>query len=186
MLQEKSSESKKLQEKSSESEKGRDLEKNMEFLFKLVYKFYENQIKLSEFTNTFLGFIIAANGVILLGLLTLTFSNNLIILKTSWPIQLFIVLNILFTCLSIWLCLAFIITSKPIPFSIKRTPLQLIDQTFNELHTDAFNALNTSIEENTLKFEKGTKILIWGIVSFGFSLVTIFAVIGSYLLIYTK
>lgn len=157
-----------------------DLEKNREFFFNLVYKFYDNQITQSESTNTFLGFIIAANGVILLGLMTLTFSNDIIFLKESWLIRLAITINLLFACLSIWLCLAFIIRSQPIPFSITKTPLQLINQKYSELHTDAYNALNQIINANTEKYSKEMKFLVGALLSFGLSLVLVIVVFGIY------
>ena len=155
-----------------------DLDRNREFLFNLVYKFYDNQIKDSESTNTFLGFIIAANGVILLGLMTLTFTIDKTIFK--WQMQLVIVLTLLFTCLSIWCCLAFILRSKPIPFSVSEIPLKLIDQKYSDLHNDAFEGINTIIKANTKKYEDALKFLIYGMGSFGISLVMIIVLFGVY------
>ena len=161
-----------------------DLEKNREFLFNLVYKFYENQITENGSTNTVIGFLIAANGVILLGLLTIfqmIFSNNDNNLGNSTIILSFLILNLLFSCISIWTCAGYIIISRPISFYISKTPIEITNQKFSKLQEDVFDSLNAIIKINYEKLQKAQKYFLMAYVSFGFSIVMILLNVGIFI-----
>jgi hypothetical protein len=166
-----------------------DLDKNRDLLIKLLFQFYENQIKQSESTNNVFGFIIAANGVILLAfinIIQMIFSNNILIAKDSLPILLVLIANLAFTFLSIWTSISYILISQPITFSIPKVPLELINQKYIELQVDIFNSLNTIIEKNHQIHQKAQYLFFISYATFGLSIFFLVVEVGLYMVAKTK
>ncbi|MGD0080020.1 MAG: hypothetical protein ABSB80_05165 [Methanoregula sp.] len=165
-------------------------ERNHEFVLKMTYRFYKNHIKKCESDYNFIGFLLAANGVLVLAYLSLfsvvlpngipfsnfPFDKFLLLLCMSFlPISLFI---------SIWTSIGFLVISRPIPFCIEGVPWQrLVVHNYLELQKDALEALENTVIKNVNKYDKSIKWRLTSIIFFGLTIIAFSSLCFDYALV---
>ena len=149
----------------NQTDNRQDEEKNRNFVFDLTYKLYENQIKRSAQIKTVIGFALATDGVVFLGMMS--FSQFVGISPATFH---FINLNTFVIFLSIFTLCISSIASNPILLDPKCLPTEIANQPFKDLHNQIYANLEEVIKTNDHFFRIALILWIIGVCLLSFSI----------------